>query len=996
MAGMSDPQFFRQCYSSMLSFLVFLMLVSPSKSDDLQMLLNFKSSLKDSETNVFSSWTEQSSVCKFTGIVCTADGFVKEISLPEKKLQGVVPFGSICALQYLEKISLGSNFLRGVITDDLRNCRNLQVLDLGNNFFSGQVPDLSSLHKLRILNLNGSGFSGSFPWKSLENLTNLEFLSLGDNRFDATSSFPAEVIKFNKLYWLYLTNCSIKGKIPEGISNLTLLENLELSDNELFGEIPEGIGKLSKLWQLEIYNNALSGKLPAGLGNLTNLVNFDASTNKLEGEIGVLISLKKLASLQLFENQFSGEIPAEFGEFKYLSEFSLYRNKFTGSLPEKLGSWSDFGYIDVSENFLTGPIPPDMCKNGKMTDLLILQNKFTGQVPESYANCKSLNRLRVNNNSLSGTVPAGIWGLPNLTIIDLTMNQFEGPLTADIGYAKSLGSLALDNNQFSGELPAAISSASSLVSIQLSSNQFTGRIPENIGELKKLNRLHLDGNLFFGTIPDSLGSCVSLDDINLSGNSISGEIPETLGSLPTLNSLNLSSNKLSGQIPVSLSSLRLSNLDLSNNQLVGPIPNSLSLGVFREGFNGNPGLCSNTLWNIRPCSSTARNSSHLRVLLSCFAAGLLVLVISAGYLLYLKSKPNNLNHPLKRSSWDMKSFRVLSFSERDIIDSIKSENLIGKGGSGNVYKVLLRNGNELAVKHIWTSHSSDRKSCQSSSAMLTKRNFRSLEYDAEVAALSTVRHVNVVKLFCSITSEDSNLLVYEYLPNGSLWDQLHSCNKIQIGWELRYAIALGAARGLEYLHHGFDRPVIHRDVKSSNILLDEDWKPRIADFGLAKIVQGGGGGGGGGEWSNMIAGTYGYMAPEYAYTCKVNEKSDVYSFGVVLMELVTGKRPTEPEFGENKDIVYWVHSKISRKENSLDIVDSNISERLKEDAIKVLQIAVHCTAKIPALRPTMRLVVQMLEEAESHQLSDIIVVKKEGGSSPDEKLKTSTMSDLGT
>ncbi|KAF2285646.1 hypothetical protein GH714_006178 [Hevea brasiliensis] len=156
--------------------------------------------------------------------------------------------------------------------------------------------------------------------------------------------------------------------------------------------------------------------------------------------------------------------------------------------------------------------------------------------------------------------------------------------------------------------------------------------------------------------------------------------------------------------------------------------------------------------------------------------------------------------------------------------------------------VVLGNGNELAVKHIWTSNSStDQKILQSSSAMLTKSDFRSTEFDVEVAIFSAVRHVNVVKLSCSITSEDNNLLVYEYLPNGSLWDQPHSCNEIKMGWELRYVIAVGATRGLEYLHHGFDRPVIHRDVKSSNILLDEEWKPRIADFGLAKIIQASGG-----------------------------------------------------------------------------------------------------------------------------------------------------------
>lgn len=865
MASLLVRKNFRPSSPLMFIFFLIFILISSAESDELQILLNFKSALQQrSNTNVFSSWTEgKSSVCNFSGIVCNSKGFVSEINLPQQKLVGSFPFDSICQLQSLEKIDVGSNSLQGKISEDLTKCAGLKHLDLGLNSFSGEVPDLSSLNGLKFLNLNNSGFSGVFPWKSLENLTELAFLSLGDNPF-GSSPFPLEVLKLEKLYWLYLTNCSITGQIPEGIQNLTQLQNLELSDNRLSGPIPAGIVKLNKLWQLELYNNSLSGKFPVGFGNLTSLVNFDASMNMLGGDLSELRSLKNIASLQLLENQLAGEIPEEFGEFKSLTGLSLYRNKLTGQLPRKIGSWSDLIFIDVAENSLSGTIPPDMCKKGKMVELLLLQNKFTGNLPESYANCKSLIRLRVNNNSLSGTVPAGIWSLPNLSIIDLTMNQFEGPVTDDIGNAKSLAQVFLANNQFSGELPTSISQASSLVSIQLTSNKFSGRIPATIGELKRLGSLYLNGNMFSGTIPDSLGSCVSLNDVNLAGNSLSGEIPDSIGYLRSLNSLNLSDNLLSGQIPTTLSSSRLSLLDLSDNRLVGPIPKSLSLQVFKDSFKGNPGLCSSNLEGFQTCSSNPRSSSHLRTFLSCFIAGTLVLLLSLGCYLFARIRKSDLSHPLRQGSWDMKSYQMLSFTEKDIMDAIKSENLIGKGGSGNVYKVELEDGKELAVKHIWTSGSGNRKSYQSSAAMLTKSNCRSLEYDAEVAALSAIRHVNVVKLYSSITSEDSNLLVYEYLPNGSLWDRLHSCHKMEMDWELRYSIALGAARGLEYLHHGCERPVIHRDVKSSNILLDEEWKPRIADFGLAKIVQNGGGG----DWTHAIAGTHGYMAPgKFLFVC---------------------------------------------------------------------------------------------------------------------------------
>jgi serine/threonine protein kinase len=228
-----------------------------------------------------------------------------------------------------------------------------------------------------------------------------------------------------------------------------------------------------------------------------------------------------------------------------------------------------------------------------------------------------------------------------------------------------------------------------------------------------------------------------------------------------------------------------------------------------------------------------------------------------------------------------------------------------------------------------------------------------------------------VKLYCSITSEDSSLLVYEYLPNGSLWDRLHTNGKMELDWETRYEIAVGAAKGLEYLHHGCERPVIHRDVKSSNILLDEFLKPRIADFGLAKIVNANAIK----DSTHIIAGTHGYIAPEYGYTYRVNEKSDVYSFGVVLMELVTGKRPSETEFGENKDIVSWVHGKTRSKEKFMSVVDSRIPEMYKEEACKVLRTAVLCTATLPAMRPSMRAVVQKLEDAAPCKLVGIVISK---------------------
>ncbi|KAL6527313.1 Receptor-like protein kinase 7 [Orobanche gracilis] len=955
-----------------------LCLLSVAASDELQILLQIKSALQDINTrSLFDSWKPDNPPCKFSGIACDSNGLVNEIELSNKNLFGAVPVNHFCQLKSLEKLSLGFNKLYGRVTQDLNNCSSLKYLDLGNNFFTGPFPDISNIDGLVYLYANNSGFSGIFPWNSLKDMKNLQVLSLGDNSFNRTP-FPREIVNLTSLNWLYLSNCSIEGKIPEEIGHLSELINLELAANYISGEIPKGVTRLNKLWQLELYANDLSGELPPGMQNLTNLEFFDASTNNLYGNLSEIRFLNKLKSLQLFENEFSGEIPAELGDFKNIVNLSLYMNKLTGQLPQKLGSWTDFHFIDVSENFLTGPIPPDMCKKGNMIKLLMLQNNFTGAIPASYVNCTTLVRFRVSKNGLSGQIPGGIWGLPNAEILDVADNDFDGPITSNIKDAKSLAQLYLANNRLSGELPSDISKASSLVSIDLSSNQFSGEIPSAIGELKQLTSLQLQGNKFSGSIPDSLGSCRSINDINIAQNMLSGLIPASLGSLPALNFLNLSRNQLAGRIPGTLSVLRLNLIDLSENRLSGPIPVSLLTAANNGSFSGNIGLCSENIRNFRQCSRKS-TMPHVRIVLFSLIVACIALLASLVGFCYLKKKGEGSvsKRSLKDDSWYLKSFQVLTFTEDEILDSIKQENVIGKGGSGNVYRVVVGNGKEFAVKHIWHPNKySNSKKISSSTPILARRGSNKFqEFEAEVQTLSSIRHINVVKLYCSISSEDSSLLVYEYMPNGSLWDRLHTCKKLELDWELRYEIALGSAKGLMYLHHGCDRPVIHRDVKSSNILLDEHLKPRIADFGLAKIVQANSSK----ESTQIIAGTHGYIAPEYAYTNKVNEKSDLYSFGVVLMELVTGKRPIEPEFGENKDIVDWVCGNLKTRESVASMVDLDIDEIHRESAIKVLKIAILCTARLPTLRPTMRTVVHMLEEAQPSQFVSIVVTKDGGG-----------------
>ncbi|CAN6339222.1 unnamed protein product [Urochloa humidicola] len=998
----------------LLLFLFLTIAGAAAAAAEVDALITFKTALTipPAATAFFSTWDAAAAdPCNFTGVTC-GGGAVTGVSLSGLNVSAAsVPFADLCnSLPSLTTLSLPENSFRGGI-DGVAACSSLQELNLAFNGFGGAIPDLSPLSKLRLLNVSSNLFSGKFPWASLAAMKGLAVLAVGDNPIlSPTAAFPGEVTSLTNLTVLYMSAVNIRGGIPPAIGRLVNLVDLELSDNYLTGGIPPEITKLTSLTQLELYNNSLTGELPAGFGKLTNLQFFDASTNNLTGTLSELRSLKNLVSLQLFFNNFSGGVPPEFGEFRDLVNLSLYNNNLTGELPASLGSWGKLNFIDVSTNSLSGPIPPDMCKQGTMLKLLMLENSFSGGIPATYASCKTLVRFRVSKNALSGEVPDGLWALPNLNVLDLAGNQFTGGIGEGIGGATAMTNLLLAGNRFSGAIPASIGGAASLETVDLSSNEFSGEIPATIGRLSRLNSLYAQGNALGGGIPASLGSCSALSEVNLAGNKLAGAIPPELGCLPRLNSLDLSQNQLTGEVPASLAALKLSSLNLSDNRLSGPVPEPLAIPAYGESFAGNPGLCATNdgaadFLHRCPPGPGKRSATATRLAVTCVLAVAAVLLAAAGVTLYVRklrrrgrraaadgeeaaeaaAAASGKLWALKKGSWDLKSFRVVAFDEREVLAGVRDENLIGSGGSGNVYRVKLGSGAVVAVKHVTRRRGAPAAGSAAEAAMLPRSSSRSAaaerrrwrEFEAEVGTLSAIRHVNVVKLLCSITSEDggASLLVYEHLPNGSLYDRLHGGNSgdggLVLRWSERHEIAVGAARGLEYLHHGCDRPILHRDVKSSNILLDDAFKPRLADFGLAKIL----GGAAGDSSAGVVAGTLGYMAPEYAYTWRVTEKSDVYSFGVVLLELVTG-RPAmvaaEERGGAAMDLADWVARRLEGgRDKAMSLVDARVTDGwAREEAVRVLRVAVLCTSRTPAMRPSMRSVVQMLEDAAADRDDD--------------------------
>jgi Leucine-rich repeat (LRR) protein len=426
------------------------------------------------------------------------------------------------------------------------------------------------------------------------------------------------------------------------------------------------------------------------------------------------------------------------------------------------------------------------------------------------------------------------------------------------------------NNSFSGPLPAA---AALLQKFNADNNRFSGEIPAGLAAgMPLLQEFILSSNQLSGTIPASIASLRGVTQMNFSNNQLTGEIPAALGSMPVLNLLDLSSNQLSGSIPASLGALRLNQLNLSSNRLTGEIPAALAISAYDESFLGNPALCTaaSSSGNLAGVSSCAARSSDkvspgLRTGLLVAGIALLVAIAALAFFIIRDAKRRKRLAPTQET-WKLTAFQPLDFGESAVLRGLADENLIGKGGSGRVYRVecpsrTTGDGTVLAVKRIWTG------------GKVAKNLER--EFESEVDVLGHVRHTNIVKLLCCLSRAETKLLVYEYMDNGSLDRWLHghrwsagsaavakapsSARRAPLDWPARVRVAVGAARGLSYMHHECSPPVVHRDVKCSNILLDSELNAKVADFGLARmLIQTAGTTT---DTMSAVAGTFGYMAP---------------------------------------------------------------------------------------------------------------------------------------
>ncbi|PON71366.1 Serine/threonine protein kinase [Trema orientale] len=923
------------------------------------------------------SWSSASSPCNWPEINCAGDGSVTAILLRDKNITEKIP-AAICDLKNLTWLDLSWNYIPGDFPKVLYNCSKLQFLDLSQNYFVGGLPgDIDRLSGLQFLDLASNNFTGDVPaaigrlseLKTLNlhenllngtvpgeigNLSNLEALRLAYNVRLVRSPIPPELGKLKRLKILWMTVSNLIGEIPESFAGLSSLEYLDLSGNNLVGSIPSGLFMLKNLSVLLLYHNGLSGEIPRTVESL-KLTEIDISMNNFSGSIPEDFGkLSNLTTLNLFSNQLSGPIPASLGLLPNLKVFKVFINKFNGTLPPEIGLHSKLEAFEVSDNRLTGRLPENLCRNGALRGVIVFSNNLSGELPKSLGDCDSLQTVQLHRNNFSGEVPPGLWTAMNLSTLMISYNSFSGQLPSKLPW--NMSRLEISSNRFSGEVPAGASTWASLVVFKASNNLFSGEIPIELTSLSRLTTLLLDGNRFSGELPPKIVSWDSLDTLNLSRNELTGQIPEAIASLPDLLYLDLSENRLSGEIPPELGRLRLSSLNLSSNELSGKIPGEFDNLAYENSFLNNPSLCADSPnLNLRSCLTKIRGPRRLSstILALILILAICVLLVTVSLTLYMVKDHRRKKHGQDLATWRLTSFQRLDFTECNVLRNLTENNLIGGGGSGKVYRIGTNSlGEYVAVKKIWNN-------------MKWNENLEK-EFLAEVQILGMIRHSNIVKLLCCISSEDSKLLVYEYMENQSLDMWLHGKKRktipdrglthlIVLDWPRRLQIAIGAAQGLCYMHHDCSPPIIHRDVKSSNILLDSEFKARIADFGLAKILAKHG------EPHSVsaIAGSFGYMAPEYAYTTKVNEKIDVYSFGVVLLELTTGREPSSGD--EQMSLAEWSWQHYSDEKPIADALDEEIKKPCYLDEMTTLfKLGLICTSTSPSARPSMAEVLQII------------------------------------
>ncbi|XP_037472751.1 probable LRR receptor-like serine/threonine-protein kinase At3g47570 [Triticum dicoccoides] len=975
----------------LLALLTTTILLSPSTStsssistvDDLQALLSFKSLITKNPLGALSSWTINSSsngsthgFCSWTGVKCSSahPGHVKVLCLQGLSLSGTVsPFlGNLSRLRVLD---LFKNKLEGQIPPSLGNCFALRRLNLSFNSLSGAIPPaMGNLSKLLVMSISNNNISGTIPLLFAD-LATVTMFSIKSN--NVHGEIPPWLGNLTALKHLNMGGNMMSGHVPPALSKLIHLQFLNLAVNNLQGLIPPVLFNMSSFELLNFGSNQLSGSLPQDIGSiLTNLKSFSLFYNKFEGQIPASLSnISSLEFIVLHGNRFRGRIPSNIGQSGRLTVFEvgdnelqatesrdwdfltslancsslvlvgLQLNNLSGILPNSIGNLSQkLETLQAGGNQISGHIPIGIGRYYKLTMLAFEDNLFTGTIPSDIGKLSNLKVLSLSQNRYHGEIPSSIGNISELNWLTLSASKLEGSIPATFGNLTELILLDLSRNLLSGQIPQEVLSIFTLaVYLNLSNNLLDGPISPHVRQLVNLAEIDFSWNKLSGAIPNTLGSCVELQLIYLQGNLLHGQIPKELMALRGLEELDLSDNNLSGPVPEFLESFQLlKNLNLSFNHLSGPVPDK---GIFSNAsaasLTSNGMLCGGPVFFHFPaCPYPAPDklASHklIHILVFALVGGFILLGVCIATCCYIKKSRRDAGQ-VQETLPEM--FQRMSYAELHLAtDSFSVENLVGRGSFGSVYKGTFGSGANLITAAV--------------KVLDVQRQGATRSFISECNALKRIRHRKLVKVITVCDSLDHSgsqfkELVLEFIPNGSLDKWLHPSTEGEFqtpSLMQRLNIALDVAEALEYLHHHIDPPIVHCDVKPSNILLDDNMVAHLGDFGLAKIIRA--------EESSQsltgqsssvgIKGTIGYLAPEYGMGTEISVEGDVYSYGVLLLEMLTGRRPTDPFFNDTTNLPKYVE--MACPGNLLEIMDVNI--RCNQEPKATLELFAAPVAKL--------------------------------------------------
>lgn len=909
-------------------------------------------------------------------------------------------FPAIC--NRLVVANLSTNNFTGRIDNCFDACLNLKYLDLSSNNFNGELwSDFARLVEfsvsenyvsgnlsvsmfpekcsLQVLDLSDNMFRGVVP-KDISNCRDLIILILWGNNF--TGQIPDEIGSISTLQGLFLGNNSFSRNISESLLNLKNLAFLDLSKNNFGGEIQEIFGRFTQVKFLVLHGNSYTGGInSSGILRLPNIARLDLSYNNFSGPLPIEISqMPSLKILILAYNQFNGSIPPEYGNLPHLQALDLSFNRLTGSIPDSFGKLSSLLWLMLANNSLSGEIPPELGNCNSLLWLNLANNQFLGKIPPELAKMGSNPSATFASNQQNERVIAGsgeCLAMKRWIPADYPPFSFVYTILTRKS-CRSIWDRLLKGNSLFPVCSVGSKVRTYKISgyLQLSGNKLSGDLPQDIGKMQNFSMLHLGFNQLQGKLPSQIGM-LPLVVLNITRNEFSGEIPTEIGDIKCLQNLDLSYNNFSGSFPASLNNLaELNKFNISYNPLIsGVVPTTGQLATFeKDSYLGNPLLhlpifINNSAQPPKDAGSNVKQKKSTKIALflvfiSLSLAFIIIGVVSLVICVLVKSSADSgylledtkYRHDMASSSggsspWLSGTVKVIrldktAFTHADILKATGnfSENrIIGKGGFGTVYHGILPDGREVAVKKLQREGTEGEK-----------------EFRAEMEVLSGNvfgwPHPNLVTLYGWCLDGSEKILVYEYMEGGSL-EELIS-DRLRLTWRRRIDIAIDVARALVFLHHECFPSIVHRDVKASNVLLDKDGKARVTDFGLARVVDAGDS-----HVSTMVAGTIGYVAPEYGQTWQATTKGDVYSYGVLAMELATGRRAID---GGEECLVEWAKRVMGQGRKGqgravipVVLLGSGLAEGA-EEMCALLQIGVRCTTEAPQARPNMKEVLAML------------------------------------